>query len=67
MTMQASIIRIGETRQRIEAYLAGFRHGITFAQLDAWYAERMKEIKELEALLRGDHGKESRSQDHPEA
>ena len=65
MTIQASLIRIAEARQRIDAYLAGFQHGISLAQLDAWRDDRIKEIKELNKILGEDHGKESGPQDHP--
>jgi len=47
---------------KIDGYQLGVEHGKTMAEMDAYYEGLLKEIKELETLLREDNnetGKEN--------
>ena len=55
---------IKRLNQRADDYLRGFKYGKTMAEVDAYYEGLLKELKDLEKLLKegDDNGQTSREE-----
>ena len=53
------------SEEKMDGYLLGLKHGITLADLDNHYKAQLKEIEEMQKLLREKDGQENGKKDNP--